>query len=581
MTKLYNGPENQRSHLLQEEGNLISESASASHNATIWDLPTIPKGSLSNRYYRNFVLFVILFCIVHAAVDAVLAFSTAELGMDLGSNGSFCLYFFYTLCSFCFAKPALAFYGPKNTVAIGLAGMLIYVLAFFLAVAVAPESPLRAIFWLIGASLGGIGAGLLWTGQGAYFTTNANEYTNALERERLESSGGRDHHDQTALAGASTSSATLATFASIFAMGYLLLETILKMAATGVYLAQGKGETGSLAWKRAIFGLYTVVAFIALIAYILYIVNFKPNGRTSIDTKVEIPTVQLKASEDDEGTVEMNQLHAAVISARPLSTLPNDATGDYISEPRAGIKGLYDAVLRQYCAVGEAIWASRRLRLLLPFQVMFGFISGFLNAYINARYVAIYLGDGYIGFLSAISTIIAAIVSYIYAKISIRFEHGMYYVMLVGALSFFYGGLSVWLTSDTTIGTWNFLGLYFFVFGFGRGAWESTNKVVVAAFFKHDNQLRDASFATIYFTSGLAGAIAYLGFHRMNKGALVAINTFVPAIALLCFHLSYDDYAHELLLQRIALAEREEKMASKTDDKIEPTMQTATVDLDM
>jgi len=44
-------------------------------------------------------------------------------------------------------------------------------------------------------------------------------------------------------------------------------------------------------------------------------------------------------------------------------------------------------------------------------QACFGLIAGFVNAYINGEIVAVYIGDGYIGFLSAIVTLTAAVAS--------------------------------------------------------------------------------------------------------------------------------------------------------------------------
>jgi len=170
--------------------------------------------------------------------------------------------------------------------------------------------------------------------------------------------------------------------------------------------------------------------------------------------------------------------------------------------------------------------------------------------------------DGYIGILSALITITAAAVSYPYARLSIKYEHGVYYVMLFGASAFFYSGMSVWIASDAAVGTWGFLIPYFCVYGLGRGAWESTNKVVLAAYFKDDNNMKDAGFAAIYFTSGLAAASAYVSFRHLTKDQLVAINTFMPAIAALCFHLSYDQYMHELLMKRLAVAEKIEREAA-------------------
>jgi len=147
--------------------------------------------------------------------------------------------------------------------------------------------------------------------------------------------------------------------------------------------------------------------------------------------------------------------------------------------------------------------------------------------------------------------------------------------MLFGACAFSYAGLSVWVASDAAVGTWGFLIPYFIIYGFGRGAWESTNKVILAAYFKDDNNRKDAGFAAIYFTSGLAAAIAYVSFRHLSKGQLVAINSFMPAIAALCFHLSYDQYTHELLMKRLAIVEKEEREAVSNAEERLATLHAA------
>jgi len=118
--------------------------------------------------------------------------------------------------------------------------------------------------------------------------------------------------------------------------------------------------------------------------------------------------------------------------------------------------------------------------------------------------------------------------------------------MILGCIAFFYCGISIWLATDNTIGTWKFLIFFFFVFGFGRGAFENTNKAIVASYYKDSSKGdKDAAFASIYFSSGISAAISYATFRYMPQSQLVAFMTVIPIIALLCFHLSYDKYLYE------------------------------------
>lgn len=120
----------------------------------------------SRAILRNFVLFCVLFSIAHATVDGVLAFAAAELGPVLGSYSGFTLYGFYTFTSLFFAKPFLKVYSSKTGVFVGLCGMLCYVGSFFFALVF--RSSATPIF-ITGASLGGVGAGILWTSQSVYY----------------------------------------------------------------------------------------------------------------------------------------------------------------------------------------------------------------------------------------------------------------------------------------------------------------------------------------------------------------------------------------------------------------------------
>jgi small-conductance mechanosensitive channel len=118
------------------------------------------------NYRRNFILFAILFSIVHATVDGVLAFAAAELGKSVGSYSGFMLYVTYTLSSLLLANPFLSKYSAKSGVLFGLCGMLIYVCSFFLAI-LFPVAKMG--IFVVGAGLGGVGAGILWPSQGIYF----------------------------------------------------------------------------------------------------------------------------------------------------------------------------------------------------------------------------------------------------------------------------------------------------------------------------------------------------------------------------------------------------------------------------
>lgn len=455
---------------------------------------------------RNFVLFCLLFSIAHATVDGVLAFSAAELGASLGSDGSSSLYFFYTFSALLFAKPALRAFGAKRVVLLGLVGLLCYVSSFFLALCV----PGTSSVFLLGASIGGIGAGFLWTAQGSYYSINARAYAFA-------------NND-------ADSSAALANFASIFASSYLLLETLFKLFATIIYLA--KDRQGS--WKAVVFGSYVTAAFCAIVAFSVCVKNLALHQRgTSMaqDHPIDVPP-----TEDGRGAFK------SISSFDEPVRVHVQAAGEELSDSllMLGTSVLLPSTLwEDASAVGRALLKSRRLQLLMPYQICFGLSSGFVNSYVMAKVVAVYLGDGYIGLYSALATLTAVILSWPYARMATSMAHGKYYIMIVGGACFVFGGLSVLCLTDAQMSSWPFLTLYFVIYGAARSAWESTNKAVVAQYFDRDEKLKESAFAAVYFCSGLAGAFGFFFYKFLTRTQLAAINTVVPLVALASYHFSH------------------------------------------
>jgi hypothetical protein len=551
--------------------------------------------SEESRLLRNFLFFALFFCITHASVDAILAFSTAELGYELGSRGSFVLYLLYTLSALLLAKPMVARLGAKNGVLFGLCGLICYVVSFFIALNTEHEGAQEGI-WILGAAMGGIGAGVLWTSQGAYYSLNAKAYALAAVNNKdtsdttgligaqdvsssqsdsalssgmaRDNSGDGDDDDSVradggASAGAAGSgndninssssssdgssseaeeevatSAAIFLFASIFAAGYLLLETLFKIFATGVYLADTTSET----WKNLVFGVYMVTGLIAVIFFGINIRAFVSSEDASSST---------------------SSIH------QPM--------GERMKSDILGVL--------------MAMATDRKLQLILPYQICFGFSSSMVNAFITSQIVSRYIGDGYVGFLSALTTLTAVGCSYPFTTITNNFTHGKYWIMIGGGVSFLLVGLAVFMGKHN-LGTWGTLVFYFFIYGFGRGAWENTNKGIVAEYFgekeeekapikgsggnggnrgsssnsggksnttgidgvpddnnnSNNNSIMSASFtitttqsafASVYFTSGLSAAIGFASYSSMTPDQIAVLNTFMPIFAMICFHKSY------------------------------------------
>jgi hypothetical protein len=187
----------------------------------------------ANKLYYNFILMCVAFSVNHGCVVSCLAYSSAELGDDLGGYGSGTLYICYALSAFLLSKPLVSMYGGKQGLLFGVYGYCIYVGGFLFAILV--KSAAYPVF-LVSAGVGGIAGGILWPAQGRYFARNSKLYAEASNIP-VENAN--------------------ASFAGIFAMCYLGVEMVTKVLATVVFLtAPGIAEF-------LIFTIYTCAAVLS------------------------------------------------------------------------------------------------------------------------------------------------------------------------------------------------------------------------------------------------------------------------------------------------------------------------------
>ena len=450
----------------------------------------------SKNQYWNYVLFCLLYSTAHGAVDAVLAYSTAELGSTIGSNGSFALYILYTTSALLLAKSALRRLGPKNSIFCGLCGMLIYVASFFMAIQI--PSYANMIF-TTGGVFGGIGAGLLWPAQGAYFSLSALKYATSSKSDEKVS---------------------VALYAAIFATIYLGLETLFKIFATIIYLLNGRDPT----WHLYVFGAYTVAAYCSVISFGIFVQKISP-----IKDIENHNFLRIKLSNMSTDTNNVNKKHNhnfEILSRNNIDVIENehgqtaidfDVDNDFYSErtlnpmnketvqnnknnnSNGNIKYRNNIIIKNtnkkseffilkhdILCVMKAIKNNHLLQLMLPYQICFGLSAGFVGYYINNDVVATYIGDGYIGVLSALSTFFASLLSYPFAIISksLYGKGGKYYIMIFGSLCFCSTGLGPLCLSDSQLSKWNVIIFYYILHGIARGCWENTNKAVIVEYFK-------------------------------------------------------------------------------------------------
>ena len=480
---------------------MFDEHPAAATDRVEQSLPLVPSKittvcrlcDLKSSPLSNFLLFSLFYSITHATVDAVLVFAAAELGTFVGSVAGATLYICYTASALILAKPIVASVGPKLGVTIGLMSLLVYVLCFYLAILI---RPLSSIVFISGASIGGIGAGVLWTAQGSYYSSNASLYAQQ-ENQSMSS--------------------TTTNFAAIFAAFYLSCEAIFKLLSTGVYLL-GSSSTGH--WQVVLFGLYSASAAASVMAFHFMVLPFpimyRSAGSLSIDDMRGNSHTQIPTSDDD---------------------IAEDPSSGYSRPQESAISNCYDLFIDQSLAVLRAIRSDRKLCCLLPYQVCFGLTSGFVNTFINGSVVKSGLGEGYIGFLNGIAVLTAVLLAAPLACLSNSLPHGNWFIMVFGCSCYTFLGLTVATAPLHVLQRWDVMVVYFVVLGASRGVWENTNKAVIAESF-NDIDYRETAYAAIYFSSGLAGAIGFslALLISMDDFAVVLIATSV--CSLIGYHLS-------------------------------------------
>lgn len=128
--------------------------------------------------------------------------------------------------------------GARNALWLGMSLYCAYVACFYLATLLPTGSDNQRLLAWTGAAIGGVGAGFLWTAQGAYFGQAAEEHAQHLHQP------------------VSTSTASLA---GIFAFFYLAEEVVLRMLSTVLL------QFGLASWET-VFAVYTVVTVASTLA---------------------------------------------------------------------------------------------------------------------------------------------------------------------------------------------------------------------------------------------------------------------------------------------------------------------------
>eukprot|EP00933_Yihiella_yeosuensis_P033838 TRINITY_DN2745_c1_g2_i1.p1 TRINITY_DN2745_c1_g2~~TRINITY_DN2745_c1_g2_i1.p1 ORF type:complete len:458 (+),score=86.32 TRINITY_DN2745_c1_g2_i1:80-1453(+) len=130
----------------------------------------------------------------HATVTTPIIFASTVLTNASGQSSNAVLYGATLICTLFFSNPLFEVFGAKNGLSLAMMAYAVYVLLFALSSALCDERDAKGAcskgadaqysVAVLGAFIGGLGAGLLWTAQGAFFSMVAERLAASELREK-------------------------------------------------------------------------------------------------------------------------------------------------------------------------------------------------------------------------------------------------------------------------------------------------------------------------------------------------------------------------------------------------------------
>jgi MFS family permease len=168
-----------------------------------------------------------------------------------------------------------------------------------------------------------------------------------------------------------------------------------------------------------------------------------------------------------------------------------------------------NALLDDLLAALRLLRASRKMQLLYPFCIAFGFIDALTVTYLNAI-VESTLGTSALGIFGAIPPFFACIAGLPLGYLGGKLGKGP--LLSFGGLMLLCVGGVVTVNTETGLQSYGWtLSVLFIVEGLGRGVFEATTRGVFGDFFPKDSE---PAFANLIIASGTASGIASFLFIR-------------------------------------------------------------------
>jgi len=406
------------------------------------DLGDMRRNMEADKTFWNFIFMAMLFSANHGCTVACLGLATSRFGVSIGAWQSGILFLTYTFSAILGATYVVKSMGGRDALILGMTLYCAYVGCFMVATLnVSIETPAA----IIGAFIGGVGGGFLWTAQGAYFTKTAEVHAMQKPRQHL---------------GDSTS-----LFAGIFAFIYLAEEVILRSLSTAL-LSYG------IQWG-AVFGTYTSVAIVSTLG-MFWIRNYNDNN-DAITIREEGVGVGQDQTEQDSFISPIDR---------------------------------YSVILHKATATLRLLRQDAKMKYMIGLNAVFGFASAFLTSYVNGEVVRVALQDEeskYVGILTALVSAVAAICSLLFGVLSQRVGKGP--VLVLGAIAFFSEAfLFIMVPNISKQWGWELLVVVYVLHGIGRSTFEGALRAIFGDYFAYE---KEGAFGNIILQNGFASTIGY------------------------------------------------------------------------
>lgn len=431
-----------------------------------------PKAARSSR--NNFLRMSLLTVIATAAAEIPMGFAAVILEPAVGRIGTAVLFLCMVFSSFLVAPVVVAKLGSKTALVCGVALQSLYIIGFAIASFLPKGGSDQTFVFICSSAFSGIGAGVLWTAQGAFFVDSSA--TVAIHDHKTESD---DLFLPTKCSSGSRQSLVRAGTMPLLVKSRKKRNHAVIQPGFAVALAEYRGEmsdhgkevTSELAstWASLFLAMDLAMKLLCTL------------------TQGVLCAVPLK--------------HVFVLLAS-LSTLSTLGLLLFVNAPERRPKAqAQDLSKRMEAAV--KLWKRSAVWLLAPMNVAFGLSGGLINGVVNPRFVVHNpcYGKASLGALMAGTSIVAMFGSMLQKPLAAKFGLGAGFVVggvAFGTLSF----LVIFFTPSEANNFWGYgLIVLYVLHGTGRSIYESSVRSVFAEVFVGEAV---GAFANCLLQTGLA-----------------------------------------------------------------------------